>query len=178
MKFSKVTATLDLKISQHDLDKHLPASPYAVGEELAEQAIIYESENKLGYFPAVEFLKQQSAIDKDLADAVENIAWLVSNLIREEITTRLRPAFSVIKFEKIQLHALKMPTVRPHKKNARHDLVAHYTPDHLHICLILTSIKHYDDATTAERMTKNLIHRWLNDHVESLDITSVSYIEE
>ena len=176
MKFSKVAATLDLKVSQHDLEKHLPASPYVVGEELAEQAIEYELENKLGYYPAVEFLKEQGAIDKDLANAVENIAWLVSNLIREEITTRLRPAFSIIKFENIQLRALKMPTVRPNKKNTRHDLAAQYTPDHAHISLVTTSIKHYDDATTAERMTRNLIHRWLNDHVDGLDVTSVSYI--
>lgn len=177
VNFNKVAATLDLKVSQHDLDKHLPASPYVVGEEIAEQAINYELDNKLGYYPAVDYLKKQSALDEDLVNAVENIAWLVSNLIREEITARLRPAFSIVKFENIQLHALKMPIVRPNKKNARHDLVAHYTPDHAHVSLVVTSIKHYDDATTAERMTRNLIHRWLNDHVDALDITSVSYLE-
>lgn len=178
MKFSTVAATLDLKVSQQDLEKHLPASPYVVGEELAEQAIEYEIENNLGYYPAVDFLKQQSALDKDIVNAVENIAWLVSNLIREEIETRLRPAFSTVKFENIQLHALKMPTVRPNKKNARHDLASHYTPDHAHISLIVTSIKHYDDPTTAERMTRNLLHRWLNDHFEALEITSVSHLEK
>jgi len=177
VEFCRVAVTLDLKVSQHDLEKHLPASPYVVGEEIAEQAVIYETENKLGYYPAVDFLKQQNAIDEDLVNAVENIAWLVSNLIREEITRRLRPAFSIIKFENIQLHALKMPVVRPHKKNARHELAAHYTPDHAHVSLVVTSIKNYDDATTAERMTKNLVHRWLNDHVDSLEITSVSYLE-
>ncbi len=176
MKFCRVAATLDLKISPQDLEKHLPASPYVVGEEIAEQAILYEEKQHLGYYPAVDFLKQQDAIDKDLVNAIENIAWLVSNLIREEITRRLRPAFSTVQFENIQLHAFKMPTVRPHKKNARHDLVAQYTPDHAHVSIITTSIKHYNDAVTAERMTKNLIHRWLNDHVEGLEITSVSYI--
>lgn len=177
MKFCRVAVTLDLKVPPQDLEKHLPASPFVVGEEIAEQAVIYETENNLGYYPAVDFLKQQNAIDEDLVNAVENIAWLVSNLIREEITRCLRPAFSSIKFENIQLHALKMPTVRPHKKNARHDLAAHYTPDHAHVSLSVTSIKHYDDAVTAERMTKNLIHRWLNDHVDGLEITSVSYID-
>ncbi len=178
MKFSRVAATLDLKVSQHDLEKHLPASPFVVGEELAEKAIEYEEKNKLGYYPAVDFLKQQGAIDEDLSNAVENIAWLVSNLIREEITRRLRPAFSQVKFDNIQLHALKMPAVRPFRKNARHDLAAHYTPDHAHVSLTLTSIKKYDDPTTSERMTKNLIHRWLNDHVDALEITSVSVIED
>lgn len=177
MKFCRVAATLDFKVLQQDLEKHLPASPHVVGEEIAEQAIIYEEDNKLGYYPAVEFLKQQKAIDDDLVKAIENIVWLVSNLIREELTKRLRPAFSTIEFEKIQLHSLKMPAVRPHKKNARYDLVAHYTPDHAHVSLILTSIKHYDDPTTAERMTKNIIHRWLNDHVEGLEITSANHIE-
>ena len=177
MNFSRVAATLDLKISQQDLEKHLPASPYVVGEEITDKAIEYEEDNNLGYYPAVEFLKQQNAIDEDLANAVENIAWLVSNLIREEITKRLRPAFSNVKFENIQLHALKMPTVRPTKKNSRHDLAAHYTPDHAHVSLIATSIKNYDDPVTAERMTKNLIHRWLNDHVDGLEITSVSYLD-
>ncbi len=177
MKFCRIAATLDLKISQQDLEKHLPASPYVVGDEIAEHAIIYEEQQHLGYYPAIEFLKQQNAMDKDLINAIENIAWLVSNLVREEIIRRLRPAFSTVQFENIQLHAFKMPTVRPHKKNARHDLVAHYTPDHAHVSIITTSIKHYVDAVTAQRMTKNLIHRWLNDHVDGLDITSVSYIE-
>ncbi|VAW96103.1 hypothetical protein MNBD_GAMMA23-552 [hydrothermal vent metagenome] len=177
MKFCRVAATLDLKISQQDLEKHLPASPYVVGEEIAEQAIVYEEQQHLSYYPAVEFLKEQHAIDQDLVNAIENISWLVSNLIREEITRRLRPVFSTVQFENIQLHAFKMPTVRPHNKNARHELAAHYTPDHAHVSIITTSIKHYDDAVTAERMTKNLIHRWLNDHVDGLEITSVSYIE-
>lgn len=177
MKFNKVSATLDFKMSQHDLEKHLPASPYAVGEEIADQAVAYEIENDLGYYPAVDFLKQQNIIDDDVANAVENIAWLVSNLIREELTSRLRPAFSTVKFENIQLHALKMPTVRPSNKNANHDLAAHYAPNHAHVSLIVTSIKNYDDPTTAERMAKNLLHRWLNDHFDELKITSVSYIE-
>ncbi len=177
MKFCRVAATLDLKVSQQDLEKQLPASPYVVGEEIAEQAIAYEDENNLGYYPAIDFLKQQDAIEKDLLNAIENIAWLVSNLIREEITRRLRPTFSSIQFENIQLHAFKMPSVRPNKKNARHDLAAHYTPDHAHVSIITTSIKHYDDAVTSERMTKNLIHRWLNDYVDGLEITSVSYID-
>lgn len=177
MKFCRVAATLDFKVLQQDLEKQLPASPFVVGEEIAELAIIYEEDNNLGYYPAVDFLKQQNAIDADLAKAIDNIVWLVSNLIREEMTRRLRPVFSTVEFEKIQLHALKMPVVRPHKKNARHDLVAHYTLDHAHVSLIATSIKHYDDPTTAERMTKNIIHRWLNDYVEGLEITSVNYIE-
>ncbi len=177
MEFSHVAATLDLKISQQDLEKHLPASPFVVGEEIAEQAMLYEEKNHLGYYPAVDFLKQQKAIDDDLVNAIENIAWLVSNLIREEIIRRLRPAFSMVQFENIQLHALKMPSVRPHKNNTRHDLALHYTPDHAHVSLITTSIKHYTDAVTAERMTKNLIHRWLNDHVEALEITSVNTLD-
>jgi len=177
VKFCRVAATLDLKVSQQDLEKQLPASPYVVGEEIAEQAIAYEDENHLGYYPAIDFLKQQDAIEKDLLNTIENIAWLVSNLIREEITRRLRPTFSNIQFENIQLHAFKMPSVRPNKKNARHDLAAHYTPDHAHVSIITTSIKHYDDAVTSERMTKNLIHRWLNDYVDGLEITSVSYID-
>ena len=178
MKFFKVATTLDLRINHHDLEKDLPASPHVVAEEIAEQAIIYEEDNKLGYYPAIEFLKQQNAIDEDLVKAIENIAWFVSNLIREEINRRLSPAFSSVEFEKIQLHAFKMPTARPHNKNARHDLVSHYTPDHAHVSLKLTSIKHYDDPVTAERMTKNLVHRWLNDHVDGLEITSTSYIED
>lgn len=177
MKFFRVATTLDLRLSQHDLDKDLAASPHSVGEEIAEQVIIYEEDNKLGYYPAIEFLKQQEAIDSDSIKAIENISWSVSNLIREEITKYLKPVFSSVEFKKIQLHALTMPSVRPHMKNSRHELVAHFTPDHVHISLVVTLIKHYDDSTTAERMTKNMIHRWLNDHVDGLEITSVNSVD-
>jgi len=178
VKFCRVAVMLDFKVMPQDLGKHLPASPFVVGEEISEKAIAYEIENKLGYFPAIDFLKQQNAIDEDIVKTIENIAWLVSNLVREEITKRLTPAFSTIQFEKIQLHALKMPTVRPNKNNTAHDLAMHYAADHAHVSIITTAIKNYDDAVTSERMTKNLIHRWLNDHVDALEITSVNYIQD
>lgn len=178
LKFSRVAVTLDVKVPQQALEKHIPASPYVVGEEIAEQTNNYVLKTSLGYYPALDFLKQQEALDKDLVDTIENISWFVSNLVREELTIRLRPAFSNIRFENISLHAFKMPSVRPGHNNALHLLASHYTPNRAHVSLTVTSIKKYDDAITAERMTKNMIYRWLNDHMASLNITSVHYIED
>lgn len=176
LHITKVSMTLDLKVPANDIEKHLPASPYVVGEQIAEQVLEYVNKHKLGYFPPLDYFREQDAIDPDLINAADNITWLVANMVREEIVVRLRPVFSNIKIESIQAQAFNMPSIRLHANNIEHQLTSHYTPDHFKVALTLSSIRNHNDTETAEVMAKNMAHKWLRDHFSNLQVTSVKII--
>ena len=170
---TKVSMTLDLKVPANDIEKHLPASPYVVGEQIAEQVLDYVNRSKLGYFPALDYFRdREDDLDKDLINAADNITWLVSNMVREEITRRLRGIFSNVKIESIHAHAFTMPSIRKNVNNLDHKLAIHYTPDHFKVALTLSSIRNHNDSETADVLAKKMVHKWLKDEFTSFNVTS------
>lgn len=170
----KVAATIKVKLPQAAIEKHLPDSPYIVGEELAKQVNEYVHNNHLGYYPALEFFQHQvQGVDGDLLETAENIAWLVANLVREEVRVRLKPVFSNVNFESIQSKAFTMPSIRIGQSNALHELTRHYTPDQVQINLILTLIQKNADEDAALQLTEKMIYRWLKECFASIKVTSI-----
>lgn len=175
----KIAVTLDLRVPAGVIEKHLPASPYVVGEQISEQVLTYVNNNKLGYFPALDYFRgKDEDLDVDLLSAADNITWLVSNLIREEITVKLRPVFSSVNVESIQAHAFKMPGVRIHAFNLEHELASHYTPDHFRVSVVLSVTRDSDETKSTELIASNMINKWLRDQFSNLKITSVSFIND
>ena len=178
LHFSKVAVGFTVKVSQQLIENHLPASPFVVGEELAQHVHAYAVTNKLGYYPALEYFEQQGELDPDLLNAAENIAWLVTGLVREEVRTNLRPVFSTIKFETIKAVMFTMPSIRPGQNNALHQLAEHFTPDQVKVSLIATSIRKQENPEAALALTRNMVCRRLTEHFSKLEINSFRYIEE
>ena len=178
LHFSKVAVGFTVKVSQQLIENHLAASPFVVGEELAQQVHAYAVTHNLGYYPALEFFEQQGELDPDLLNAAENIAWLVTGLVREEVRTHLRPVFSSLKFETIKAVLFTMPTVRPGQTNDVHQLAQHFMPDQVKVSLIATSIRKQENPEVALSLTRNMVCRRLRDHFTRLDINSFRYIEE
>lgn len=158
------------------MQRHLSASPYVVGEELAAQISAYSVANKLGYYPAIDFFQDNGDIEQDLLDAVGNISWLITNMVREEVRIRLRPAFSSVKFESLQTQAFTMPTVRPGQNNALQILTEHYTPDQVKVNIIASMLRKQENSHAAEQMARHLVCHWLKNRFESLEITNVLVI--
>jgi len=175
----KIAITLDLRVPANVIEKHLPASPYVVGEQIAVQVLSYVNAKKLGYFPALEYFRGKSdALDDDLLNAADNITWLVSNLVREEITVKLRPVFSSVHVESVQAHAFKMPGVRLHAFNLDHELASHYTPDHFRVSVVLTMPRESDETRSSSSIANNIVNKWLRDQFSNLKITSVSFLNK
>ena len=177
LHLKRVAVTLTVKLQNESLQRHLSASPYVVGETLAEQIAQYVRTTALGYYPALEYFRQQGGIDADLLDAVDNIAWLASNMVREEITIRLRPVFSKIRFESLQTIAFTLPQIRPGSSNALHRLTTHYIPDTIRVGLEATLIQKMEDGQRAEKFTEHLIHTWLDKRFESVTVHNVQVSE-
>ena len=169
----RVSLTAHLKISEQVLTQHLAASPLVIGEELARQVDRYARENKLGYYPALEFFDDiEPGIDSDLIDTIRGIAWLVSNLAENEIEHRLRVAFSEVAIRDLRLLAFTMPQVRPNQPNALHDLARHFTPDTIKAVLELSNIEKRADLEGMDKLAEHKVMRWLEPHFESVEITT------
>jgi len=176
LQFSRVAVSFIVKVPRPVLEQHMAASPEVVGEELARQIALYAQQNRLGYYPALDYFLEHGGVDADLLNAVESMTWLVTGLVREEVKTRLRPVFSNIQFESIQTLAYTMPTVRPGQNNALLRLSEHFTPDQVKVAIIATAIRHRDTPETAVRMAERMIWRWLHEHFEKLEITHIRYL--
>lgn len=126
---SEASLTLLAVIDDRLLERHSPASPLAVGIELANEVQQQVAKQELGYFPALDFFRQQESIDEDLLSVFDSLTWLGEQLIRSELRTRMRSVFAQHDIGHIRHHAHALPPVKPSAINASNDLAAHYTPN-------------------------------------------------
>lgn len=175
-----VTLALSLTVSlpPHIFERHLPSSPFVVGEYLADEVMRYVQAKNLGYFPALEYFDLQGGIDKDLLETAEHISWFDCKIAKEELLRKLRPAFTDIEFDSVQTVAFTMPTVRPGQLNARHALRNHYTPDTVKIAF---TAQVRSDSETGESVTgwaRKSVQHWLKDCFSTIEVTSVRILDD
>ena len=172
MRFDKVLIIIDVQLKAESLQQYLPCSANVIGQTLADIADEYEKENKTGYYPAIEFFKTRDNVDPDLIASAEQVAWLVSKLVRETIQLKLRPIFSSVQFQSIQTLAFALPKVRPNKPDAIEQLARHYTPDSVKVELVLTMMRRDSEAVDdrAEPYARKMMFRWLESEFETLAI--------
>lgn len=128
-----VNATLRCIMAEEDLAKHAPASPLTVGIELSHQVRKYVEQQSLGYYPAIDFFRQEQlieavAIEPDLLEVYDSLQWLGEQLIQSEFRTRLRSVFVQHRILEIHHHASTLPKVKPGSVDAANLLAAHYAP--------------------------------------------------
>ncbi len=172
LQFTQIALSMKVDVPMESLERHLAASPVVVGDEMARQVVAYERQNHLGYFPAVDFFIQHGGIETDLLDALQNITWVVTNLVRNEIRIKLRPVFSKLRFESIQTLAYTMPTVRPGDNNVMDKLAQHYSATSVKVSVLATLIQKFADSEAAQNMAKSLCYRWLEPAFAQFEVTS------
>ena len=100
MKVTNVAISVLITVKTEDLDSQSGVASSVVAKALAKQVADYEKEQHLGYYPALEYFQQSSeAVDTGLLDAADNMAWLSTRLVREEVRKRLRPIFSSLRID-------------------------------------------------------------------------------
>jgi len=177
LNFTRVAISLQLSVPETALERHLAASPHVVAENLAEQIMRYEQEHKLGYFPAVDFFQQHGGVEPELIEALENISWVLTSMVRNEIRLRLRPMFSLLKIESLKTIAFTMPVARPGQANAKADLVSHFSVNTVKVNMIATMLQKIIDPHAAAKMAESMCYRWLKDHFSAIQITSVHVLD-
>lgn len=178
LNFTSVAVSLQLSVPETSLERHLAASPHVVAENLAEQVMAYERDHALGYYPAIDFFQQHGGVEPELIEALENISWVLTSMVRNEIRLRLRPVFSQLKIESLKTLAFTMPTVRPGQQNAKARLISHFSATSVKVNLIATLLQKIVDTHAAAKMTESMCYRWLKDHFSTIDVTSVHVLED
>lgn len=170
---NKAILTLLVQLPEHVFTRHLPASPVVVGTALAEQIGQYVQAEHLGYYPALDYFKEHTgAVDPDLLEAADHIAWFSCSQVRGEIERKLRPIFASLKFQSIQSQAFTMPAVRPQQPNAQQELIRHYTPDRVKLVLEASSFQKSAQQDSIAKWASHLAYRWLKESFESIEVTS------
>jgi hypothetical protein len=153
-------------------------SPRVVGRHLAEQVLARVERDGLGYFPAVDYFRNDADMDPDLLEALDHIAWFVTGLVRDEVSRWLGPAFSRLQVETAQCTALTMPPVRRTQRNALDALARHYTPDTVKLALTADSVARepHPDPQAVTRKARHEVSRWLGTRFEHLEVTNVTVL--
>jgi len=173
MKVTNVSLSVLITVKLEDLDSHSAAAAVVVGKELAKQVASFEKENHLGYYPAMEYFQESArGVDIDLLEAADNLAWLATKLVREEVRKHLRPVFSSLRFDAMQNLLYTMPRVRPGKPSAQKKLAQHFTPNKVRLELTAQIMNQDSEEKDLKRYTSHLVHRWLKEHFEAIDVTS------
>ncbi len=132
-----INGTLRLVIAEQALARHAPASPLQIGSELSYQIRQHEKNNKLGYYPALDYYrencKESPEVDSQLIETFDTLLWLGEELIRSEFRTRLRSVFTQHRIIDIRHHAKALPKVRPDSPDDAHQLAAHFTPTRIKV---------------------------------------------
>lgn len=176
LNFTSIALSIVVIVPKEAMGQHIAASPLIVSNELVSNIMQYEQQNQLGYYPALDFYIQNNAFEADLIDAVKNITWVVTSMVRNEVKIKLRPAFSNIKFETIQPIAYTMPAVRPADPDKVEKLTEHFSLSTVKLNLIASLIQKVVDKQAAQSFAANIAYRWLKDSFDDVNVTSTTVV--
>ncbi len=155
-----IASSLTVSIPEEMVEQQVGYLPWVLGENLAGQVDTYVMEERLGYYPALDFFRDQpGAVDQALLQLIDEVAAFCANFARSELRRRLSRVFSNVQIEQLQCTAYTMPRMRPNRSNGPMALAQHYSPDSLKMELLLSSIQkgHFDGE---ERMAMDKLSRF------------------
>ena len=176
LHFTRVGLTVRGQLPRDALEQYLPAPLDSLGLQLANQIDDYVKKNKLGYYPALDFFKQQDGVDNYLLDAVDQVAQIAVTMTKDEVTRILTPVFSSVRVESVGSMAYSLPTVRPGQKDAIQQLALHYIPDVVKFELFVTMLQRHESEPGIENGAKKIAWRWLKDAFEDMEVTAARLI--
>jgi hypothetical protein len=171
-----VAASLTVTVPEAVVEQNVGYLPWVLGENLAGQVDAYVMEQGLGYYPALDFFRDQpEAVDPALLLLIDEIAIFCASYARRELRRRLSRAFSSVQIEQAQCTAYTMPRVRPSRSGAPAGLAMHYSPNTLKMELMLSSIQK-GAFEGLEELTLNKLMRWGREPFEAFQINGSQLI--
>jgi hypothetical protein len=173
----KALLSATVRLSDEIFERHSPFSPHEIGEHLARQVESRVREDALGYYPALGFFEGGDKLDSQLLEIFDQLAWLGSSLVREELNVRLRPLFASVEMQSMQTVAYNMPKVRPSDPNAHERLRTHYTPNQFKFDVMLTMIRKTAGSDELDSYIRRVVHRHLGEAFDIIDLTNVKILK-
>lgn len=162
-----VAANVTVAIPQEVVEQNIGFLPWVLGENLAGQVDAYVMEQRVGYYPAIDYFRDYpEAVDPALLVLIDEISTFCAGYARRELRRRLSRAFSSVTIEQAQCTAYTMPRVRPSQSGAPAGLAAHYTPATLKMELLLSSIQK-GGFEGLEQLSLDKLMRWAREPFET-----------
>ncbi|MCB1733550.1 MAG: hypothetical protein H6981_03765 [Gammaproteobacteria bacterium] len=168
----RVGIGLEVSVEDNDLLSRVGEICEFIGPNLARQMDRASRADGLGYYPALEYFEERESIDKDLLASAQHLYEIVGDIVKAEVTQRLRPAFSNVICEHIQSVALTLPRVRPGQPDAIELLSRHLTPDRYRLELMVSNIVRQQQIEGVDTQSRHKVERWLKDHFAEVRVSS------
>ncbi len=173
----KATVSAVVQVPAAAIARRSPHSPAQVGAALARAVDAWVRKENPGYYPALGFFAGRDVLPAGAVEALDQLAWLATGLVREETQARLRPIFAGVSFQSVQALAYSMPPARPHQPGALNRLATHYTPDRVKFNLRVTLFKRSIQSDEVCAFARQVVYRHLKPAFERIEITSVTSVE-
>lgn len=137
-----IASSLTVSVPEEAVEAQVGYLPWVLGENLAGQVDTHVMEERLGYYPALDYFRDQpEAVDQALLQLIDEVATFCASYARRELNRRLSRVFSNVQIEQLQCTAYTMPRMRPNRSNGPMELAEHYAPNTLKVELLLSSIQ-------------------------------------
>lgn len=187
----RVSLIVQLQVPEALFASQFPASIKLLGGRVAQQVIEFCEREKLNYFPALDFIQQQQAVDAFLLDAIKETADTAILLCTSEVQKLLTPVYSNVHIESAQCLAYSMPGCRPggnailsdsdksppETANVQQQLAHHYTPDTIKLQLTLSLIQKHEPGSEIQKYVSETAYRWLDEVFPAPVISAVRIVD-
>jgi hypothetical protein len=128
-----LTFTVTVTVSPGWIVRQVGDIALAIGPELARAADALARAERLGHYPAIDYLRTRADADTSLLAAMDHVAAIVAEMVSAELRSALRPLCSRADIGRVLVTAYALPRVRPLAPDALQQLARHYTPDTLRL---------------------------------------------
>ncbi|MDH5785271.1 MAG: hypothetical protein OEZ16_06645 [Chromatiales bacterium] len=172
-----IAASLTVSVPEEVVETQVGYLPWVLGENLAGQVDTWVMEERTGYYPALDFFREQpEAVDPALLHLIDEVATFCAAYARRELRRRLSRVFSNVQIEQLQCTAYTMPKMRPNRSNGPMELAQHYAPDKLKMELLLSSIQKAR-FEGEERMALDKVSRFAREPFSTFQLNGAKLLE-
>lgn len=170
---ARVALTVQLTVAPDRLDALLREADKTLSARLAARVDAWVRAQRLGYYPALEFLVDQGVVPVEEFEALRTLAATIRKRVKRDLQTRLWPVFSSVHIERAQSLAFLLPHFTLVRPAARDELARHYFPNTVRLELVLSSLDRQHRLDEATGITEQKVLRNLRDEFEAVTVAAV-----
>lgn len=174
---ARVALTVQLTVARERLEPLLREADKQLSEAIAVRVDAWVREQKLGYYPALEFLVDQGVVQADELESLRALAATIRKRAKRDVQTQLWPVFSSVHIERAQSLAFMLPRITPGRPDARSELIRHYFPNEVRLELLLSSLDKMHRLEDVAAHSEQKVMRNLLDQFESVAVSAARKIE-
>jgi len=174
LQVARFAVSLSARLPDQAFNEIFPSSVSALGKKIAGQVIAYEKQSNLGYFPAINYFRDNpNIIDDYLLDALEQVAEVAVRIATLKTYQLLQPVFSQVMILTQQNMVYGMPHVRPRNDDHEKLLALHYAPNQVKLGMELSLLQKTTPQKELAGAVKKMVLRWLSDTFDDIEVNDV-----